>query len=529
MLLISEVMYDPESAEPDGEWIEIYNPHNFSIPLSAFKLGDEEAAGGGEGMYRFPKNALIPPRKVVVVANRAISFFATYGFLPDFEFKESDGDDPDMVKYVSWAGGNVELVNAGDEVVILGARDVQVDALSWGGSAHAFDPPVSNVASGYSVGRVPANRDTDTAMDWQGMASPRPGSVDLSTLTPSPIQTGTEEVTPSITPTPGPSPTPTLDPSPTPISEPFLISEVLYDPAGEEPEGEWVEIYNPGSEMITLAEFKIGDEETPGGGEGMCRFPSEDAVINPGQVNVIANQGSIFNAHYGFPPDYEFNDTEPSVPDMIKHTDWAGGTLSLGNSGEDLLILDPVDQVVDALSWGPSEYAFTPAAPDVGEGHSLERVPANQDNDTAGDWQNRDLPDPGGVTLLSSTATPSCSPTLTVTPTTSSTPEMTMNPTPAEETPTPVTEIMTPTPSDDPGVHALISEVFYDTPGIDSQEEWYEINNPTGSVIDLSNYKPGDEETQGGGEGMGQFPPGAILEPGGVIVVGLRADGFISL
>lgn len=75
----------------------------------------------------------------------------------------------------------------------------------------------------------------------------------------------------------------------------------------------------------------------------------------------------------------------------------------------------------------------------------------------------------------------------------------------------------------------LISEVLYDTPGTDEDEEWIEIYNPTASTIDLSVCKIGDEEEQGKGEGMCQFPPEASIPPGGVVVVALKATGFYAL
>lgn len=77
--------------------------------------------------------------------------------------------------------------------------------------------------------------------------------------------------------------------------------------------------------------------------------------------------------------------------------------------------------------------------------------------------------------------------------------------------------------------HLLISEVLYDTPGTDDDEEWIEIYNPTASTIDLSYYKVGDGEEQTKGEGMYQFPSGASIPPGGVVVVALKATGFYAL
>ena len=75
----------------------------------------------------------------------------------------------------------------------------------------------------------------------------------------------------------------------------------------------------------------------------------------------------------------------------------------------------------------------------------------------------------------------------------------------------------------------LISEVFYDAVGTEPDEEWIEIYNAGASAIDLSNYKVGDEEEQGGTEGMLQFPAGVSINPGQVIVIANNATAFLSI
>ena len=75
-----------------------------------------------------------------------------------------------------------------------------------------------------------------------------------------------------------------------------------------------------------------------------------------------------------------------------------------------------------------------------------------------------------------------------------------------------------------PGV--LITEVYYNTPGSDGDEEWIEIANVGTAVIDLSDYKIGDEELIGGREGMKRFPEGALIEPGQVVIVAQTAVAF---
>ena len=182
----------------------------------------------------------------------------------------------------------------------------------------------------------------------------------------------------------------------TPIS--LVISEVFYDPTGTEPDEEWIEIFNPGAITIGLTDYKVGDEETVSGGEGMLQFPG--GSISPSQVIIIANQSTAFFATYGFNPDYEMADSDVTVPNMAKYPNWANGSVVLNNSSDEVLLLDAGDNVVDALSWGTSIFAFTPPAPDVPAGNSLERQFAGVDSDTALDWVNQTNPDPGGINMV---------------------------------------------------------------------------------------------------------------------------------
>jgi hypothetical protein len=205
----------------------------------------------------------------------------------------------------------------------------------------------------------------------------------------------------------------------------LLISEVLYDPLGTEPDKEWIEIYNAGASTIDLSVYKVGDEETPGQGEGMLQFPT-GASANPGQVIVIANKATAFMGFWGFNPDYEMLASDEAVPDMISYLTWAGGKVELRNGGDEMLILDGGDVIVDAMSYGDTTTFFNPACPDVTEDHSLERSPANADTDTAADWIDQGAPNPGVVTVPTPTPTATATPTSTPTPTPTTTPTPTV-------------------------------------------------------------------------------------------------------
>ena len=213
-----------------------------------------------------------------------------------------------------------------------------------------------------------------------------------------------------------------LSPPPTTALSPsLLISEVLYDPLGSEPDEEWIEIYNAGTSTIDLSNYKVGDEETASGSEGMLQFPA-GASINSGQVIVVANKATAFFGAWGFLPDYEMVDSDGAVRDMVPYTAWASGSVGLTNSGDEVLILDDADAIVDAISYGNKTTFLDPPASDVPAGHSLERSPANVDTDTAGDWMDQESPNPGTVTIPEETATPTNTPTATPTATSTPTP-----------------------------------------------------------------------------------------------------------
>ena len=390
-VLVTEVLYNPFGSEPDYEWIEIYNPGGGAVDLMEYKIGDEEQSGGAEGMYSFPEGYAIEPGQVIVIANRSLAFEAEFGFKPDFEFRESDPLVPNLIEYTSWASGNISLDNNGDEVLLLGGSDELLDAMSWGSSIFAFFPSIPKSPEGHSLERRPAYQDTDSAGDWSSLSTPDPGHVNL-------LPPGYTSPTPSPTflLEPTSTSTPTQAPRPTQVDGGLVISEVLYRPSSSDSELEWIEIYNPQLVEIELFGYKLGDEETSGGSEGMYAFPG-GSKIGPGEVLVIANTASYFIERYGFAPDFEIVESDPQVQNLIRYDAWSTGVISLGNPTDEVLILNSSDQVVDALSWGTSTWAFDPACPVVSVDHSLDRVPAENDTDTAADWIDQPYPNPGQV------------------------------------------------------------------------------------------------------------------------------------
>lgn len=199
----------------------------------------------------------------------------------------------------------------------------------------------------------------------------------------------------------------------TAVSTPLLITEIYYHAPGPDEDEEWIELAYFGDAPLALSGYKLGDEPRAGGNEGMMRFP-DGAVIQPDQVIVVAQTAVGFRARFGFNPDYEMRDTDTAVPVMIHYAQWANGRILLANGGDDLLLLDEQDQIVDAISYGNSTTFFSPAIAPVFQGQSLARIPAHCDTNSAADWQPQREPAPGQISTDGQCATPPPEPLLPI-------------------------------------------------------------------------------------------------------------------
>ena len=481
-LVISEIMINPLGIEPENEWIEIFNRSAIDIDLRGYKIGDSEIKGDLEGMYALPDGAHVSAGQTVLVANQASLFAQNYGFFPDFEITDSEPEVPDLSKYRSWSGGVINLSNSGDELLLLDPDDQIMDSVSWGNSIFAFNPSVTKPQDGSSIERNPANIDSNRAEDWVILPILGPGEVNLEII-------------------PSPTTTPTAT-QPSCENDAILISEVFYDPeALPEPDGEWIELFNYGSTDFNLECLKIGDEETRDGGEGMLVFPAGSRVA-PGKVILIANQADAFLGYFGFVPDYEINNTVETVPDLSPFSLWASGPVNLSNTGDEIIIMNINESIIDMVSWGISDYAFYPPVPGVKPGHSIARQPANLDTNTADDWVDLLDPQPGGIVLSPPVPTISPTPTSTKTPS----PSATITPTPTlTQTPEPVIEIVINEILADPGPYS--GDANQDGIVGISDDEFIEIVNFSTHPMDISGWAVGDMI-----DIRHIFPEGSIIE-----------------
>ncbi len=171
---------------------------------------------------------------------------------------------------------------------------------------------------------------------------------------------------------------------PTPTGK-LLITEVMYDlttstttPQGSETANEWIELFNGTNSSITLSDYSISDASSTDA------LPN--VVVPAGKYAVIV-ASSTTASFYTIPAD--------AVIAQIANTTLGNG---LGNSGDMVsLVLVVGTTTVDAVSWGTNTTAFSPSVPniDVNAGHSIARIDATVDTNTAADWQEQNVPNPG--------------------------------------------------------------------------------------------------------------------------------------
>lgn len=360
-VVINEVAWSGTAASTNHEWLELYNTTSLTVSLTGWVITNT-------GSISIPLGGPISPNSYYLIER---------------------GDDTitDVIADITAdLTANFVLPNAGSGTnLFLSVGGVMIDTAN----ANAGAWPAGMATARISMERVdPRSPDTDSnwanndsSLAWNGHA------VNGAPINGTPRQPNSTTYT-------------------IPPAAPILIGEFLYDGLTPSTEGdEFVELCNPAATTVSLANYKIGDEETCGGGESMYQLPIA-ATIEANSCRVVAKNAAQFQARFGFLPDFEVIVTgssytdDPAVPNLSKYTAWGSGSWSLANDGDELLVLGPADEIFDKVTYRNGNYAglgpeWDASAPAP---YSLQRVWPTDTNSMPHDFVCTD-PNPGSLTL----------------------------------------------------------------------------------------------------------------------------------
>lgn len=148
-------------------------------------------------------------------------------------------------------------------------------------------------------------------------------------------------------------------PPPPPTTPRVRISQVAYDTPGDDAAEEWIEVYNPTASPVDISSYRLADNS------GSFTLPP-NTIVPANQHVAIARTDAGFTALFN---------RAPAV---------AGMTLSLGNTGDELRLLDPNGAEVDRVLWENTGAGWPIAA---STGSAIRRIDATVDTDTVADWE----------------------------------------------------------------------------------------------------------------------------------------------
>ncbi len=153
-------------------------------------------------------------------------------------------------------------------------------------------------------------------------------------------------------------------------SRSLIINEILFHTREGQPE--FVEIFNPGEVAIDLRDWSIRDRETPGGQINRYTLSDTTVLIGPGSFAVLSADSSIF----------EWFNLDGKEAHIITANRF---TLGLSSLGDEVILLDPSESVVDSVAYDPSWHH-----PDIFEtrGRSLERISPYLESQREANWSS---------------------------------------------------------------------------------------------------------------------------------------------
>ncbi len=168
-------MYDPVVNDNYNEWIELYNPANYSINLSGWSIVDNTAEDYLEGDFEHGNGTtIIPPKGYAIIADHGTQIDGNFSI-------------PRNVTrlYVDDASIGNGLSNDADNLILKNATGAIIDAIEWGYNYTEIPgSPALIVIEGHSLARHHDRDTNNTLSDFFEQYIPNPGSENVFTPKP---------------------------------------------------------------------------------------------------------------------------------------------------------------------------------------------------------------------------------------------------------------------------------------------------------------------------------------------------------
>jgi len=419
-IIINEVMYAPTGDMP--EWVEFFNRNSNMISVSGWRISDAGATKVlvNGGSFLIPPNTFFVITADTVLLKTYFSFSvplfqASFGALnnttPDAVVLFDDaGRTIDSVYYrQSWGDANgqslqrfdvfgfssdsanwrsavptpgienviakkdfdVEIRRISSAKIANGSRITTVIYNSGRQTAHSLAvkffhdtnrdsiPHTDELLSSTSVATVEISDSATTSFDWNATLQGKQNIIILAEFPQDQRMSnniGFTTITNSF------------------AQQSLVINEMMYEPKSGN--AEFVELLNRSNDSIDVSDWKLMDQPSSSGSRAVISLSKTPMIVPPNGYVVVASDSSIFT----------------QFPSLIGRRVVVGSSLSLNNSGEDIVLVDLTNTQIDSVRYSPSWHLKNI----VTSGRSLERINPSLLTTDPRNWSSS--VSPGGAT-----------------------------------------------------------------------------------------------------------------------------------
>jgi len=299
-LVITEIMQNPRAvSDNDGEWFEVFNPTLSTINMNGWTIRDNDSDA------HTITGDLFVASGAYVVLGRNDNPAQNGGVTVDYEYS------------------GFTLANGADEVVLVRPDSSISDEAEYDGGSQWPDP------NGASMELDSAMNDNNVGANWSEATDLISGSSDKGTP-----GSGPDTVAPAA----------------------LVINEIMQNPnAVADADGEWLEIYNPGTADVDLNGWTIRDND-------IDSHTIAASVVVPAGGYAVLGINSASGTNGGVTVDYQYSN------------------FLLANGADEVVLVRPDSSIADEIAYdGGSQW------PDP-TGASMELDDPADDNNAGGNW-----------------------------------------------------------------------------------------------------------------------------------------------